>query len=221
MRQAAAVTTIIVLVALSGCLGSGTDPTAPSADGNGTDPDTDATSSGPDPAAGSTNASTEEGSDPDHLGNVTVNWDGSTGVKAMACIPTLYCTGAHPATENERNVDAPQTSGDRADWNRTLTGALNMTWNAQDTTTEELRISFDWTEPCGSSSPIPFLGGCTIMHEVASASGSSPVTLELDQVNVPGNRTLRIDVSGQEGIHTDQSFHVEGTIAVAAVPADG
>lgn len=212
MRQAASVTAVIVLVALSGCLGSGTDPTAPSADGNGTDPGADATSSdGSDPEPGSDDGSAS--SDPDRplLGNVTVDWDGSTGPQALICIPALYCTGLSPDTESRRDIEAPETDGTHEDWNRTLNGTLKLSWTAQDQTTEELAISLAWTEPCEGGT-----GGCTLIHDVASASGSSPVTLRLEDVAVPGNRSLQLDVDGQSNIHTDQSFHVEGTLTVRA-----
>lgn len=210
MRQAVAITTLLVLVGLSGCLGSGTDPAAP---GSGTG-DTDG--GGPASNPSETGSKTDDGSassGPDRplLGNVTIDWNGSTGPQALVCIPTLYCTGISADSESRHDVEAPTTQGDREDWNRTLNGTLELSWSGQDQTTEELAIALAWTEPCEGSA-----GSCTVIHDVASASGSSPVTLRLDDVAVPGNRSLQLDVDGVNNVHTDQSFHVEGTVTVRA-----
>lgn len=81
-------------------------------------------------------------------------------------------------------------------------------------------ISLSWTESCGDT--------CTVFHPVAGAFGTSPVELRLDGIEVPGNRTLEISVSAWfdptpsplvAELHTDQAFHVEGSITVDAVPA--
>lgn len=217
MRAKPLVALIVVAVALSGCIGAqdGGSPNSPAAD----DTDDPAT----DPGGTSNRSGSSETEDsvvtPAPIGNVTVDWDGSTG--RFICVPAgpNTCTGISQGQDDSHEVDAPQPQGARDGWNRTLDGSLEMSWSANDPTTEDLVISLAWTESCGDS--------CTEFHHVAGNSGTSPVTLDLDGTEIPGDRPLVLSVTPNNDatpdplysqVHTDQSFHVDGAINVTAVP---
>lgn len=203
MRTAFVAITLIALIPLAGCLGSGgpsEDPGQPAVDdGNATD----GSGSGDDGTEADGN---ETGSE---TGNGTYNvdaidWSASTG--PSVCVgPSSGCFGLYGDARRDVDLGSAPEEG-----NVSLTGTVNLTWEADTPLTKGLRFQLVVIGPEGGEySPRGTIGG-------------SPLTLRFDR-QVPADHTVQLRVDPPNSgfgptttrFSTDQSFTATGKIVVA------
>lgn len=236
MPTAKARTLSILLVSLAlvgaGCVGQDDAPVAAAATDAEIQNDPDTSQDAPPSSAGSSQeptpeaqpetngatGTTEDAADetatdaaPAPLRAVPFTWDGST--RARACLPSGQnsCMGPGVPVDAD-DLKATGLAGRAA-------AVINVTWEAQTPLGEELEASLWAAETCGD--------GCwqSVGDIGATARGTSPLTLTLDEVTLPAGATLVITVSHVRLPTPDptyavvgpgQAFHVEGTLYTAA-----
>lgn len=144
----------------------------------------------------------------------TVDWSGSTGPNACvgpATGSSAFCFGVHSWAGHGVDLGpAPE------DAKVSLSGTVNLTWQADAPVNDELRIRLAaCQEECEPSDEF-----------LTEATGSSPLHLEIVDAETPTDRRVHLIVDVPDSgpgptearMSTDQSFTAEGRIVVAAAP---
>lgn len=200
VRTALVAIVLIALVPLAGCLGSGgpsEDAGQPAADGGNA---TDGSGSGDDGVEAEGNETGNETYNVDEI-----DWSGSTG--PSVCVgPSSGCFGLHGDARRDVDLGSAPEEG-----NVSLTGTVNLTWEADTPLTQGLRFQLFVIGPEGEE------------HSPRGTIGGSPLTLRLDR-QVPADHTVQLGVDPPNSgsgptttrFSTDQSFTATGQIVVAA-----
>lgn len=161
----------------------------------------------PDAASPTASTSPAEGSEAELPEAFAVDWIGN--LANSACVPSgeHSCRGVTVSDADdvrETHIDADVAEVD-----------LTMTWNAHTPVTEELELSLVSGEEkrCGD-------GTCSSFYHLETVTGTSPLTIQADDLDIRDGHTLWIVVdSPQElpdplysDLEHEQSFQVEGTI---------